>query len=397
MRKTILIFASFVLSIVIANAQNGKLVNATFDFKLIKNGKHIIVPLILNDKDSINVYFDTGAGSTVLDEKCAQKSGIKPNYVKDISGAGGKMVYKIAQNQTIKLNNTSIDSVNIVFSDLARLQDKLGHSFDCIIGKDIMKSFITEINIEEKKIKLYSKNAKLNFQEYTKIPFIFKNDIPIPQFEIEIELSNSKKFKSYVFFDSGAGLNLLINAPFAEKHNILLQADKTLTTTTDNLTTKSISEEIKLKSLKIGNYTFSNFIVGIAHDKSGVSSFEGYLGILGAGIINRFNFILDYDKMMLYLKPNSLFKNEFSIPLIGFTVAENIDGNVYVSSIYKESKAYKTGVRKNDEIISINGKNCANNIKLSKDFLKQKGKKVKIKLKRGDKIIKFKTRVKEIL
>ena len=51
-------------------------------------------------------------------------------------------------------------------------------------------------------------------------------------------------------------------------------------------------------------YTFTNLQIGLSSDTGGVSGMDGYMGILGAEIINHFMVILDYKNLNLYLKVN---------------------------------------------------------------------------------------------
>ena len=195
-------------------------------------------------------------------------------------------------------------------------------------------------------------------------------------------------------FDSGASLTLFINTPYNEKYQLSKKAGKSLISSSENLHGTSISESIAIKSMIIGGYEFSEMTISIAHDEEGVSSYENYLGILGAEIISKFDIILDYSSSTLYLKPNNTFNNPFEFPLSGIGL-KNITGNIIIDKVEKTSSAYKKGIRKGDKLISIN-KDSSGDIGIFRDLLKKedekvclvivdsKGtiKKIKIKLKR---------------
>ncbi len=56
----------------------------------------------------------------------------------------------------------------------------------------------------------------------------------------------------------------------------------------------------------IQDFKLGEMPVQLSESKQGVTSYEGYLGLLGNEVISRFNVILDYKNTTLYLKPNKL-------------------------------------------------------------------------------------------
>lgn len=165
-----------------------------------------------NSQDSITYYFDTGASTTLLDKEIAKKYNLKPNHTQTIEGASGNKSYEMILGQKVYITkNKYIEGVDIALEDLTRLKKSLGKNFDGIIGNDIIKNYITKIDFEKKQIILYNSTDSVNTNNYKEFPFEFKNNINIPQFPVTIELENGSKFSGDIFFDSGAGLSLLLN------------------------------------------------------------------------------------------------------------------------------------------------------------------------------------------
>lgn len=363
---------------IVSEAQQKVIPAVTIPIEVLED-KYLFFKAKVNEGEEMTFYFDTGATTSLIDKNSAQKLGIVPNYEQAVAGAGGKIKYEIASNQIFKVGEVSIDSVDFVLEDLSRLQKSIDRKFDGIVGYALIKQFLTEVDLENGVINLYPKQAKLNTEAYKKLPFSFGNNIPIPQVEVEMTLKNNKHFKGTVFFDSGAGLSLLVNTPFKEEHQLLKNVAKQLTSTSENLSKTSEAQMIAIKNLNFANYSFKTLSITLSSDKAGVSSFKGYLGILGAEIINRFNFILDYEKKIIYLKPNKLFNTPFFITLSGITLRKDSKG-VYIFKISKDSPAYIKGLRPGDRVESIQ-RDTSQNLEKYKKYLKQKGKKLKIKVK----------------
>lgn len=368
---------------------------AEIPFELIDDGL-ILLDVTINDNTEASTFlFDTGATSDLLDSTTANKLGLKANYKQDVSGTGGSKSYDIILNQKLTLQNKiEIDSTHLVLTDLTKFKDALERKFDGIIGYSLLKKYITKIDYENKRILLYNKIENVNITGYKAVNFKFENGITIPQFDISVTLRNEESYTGKILFDSGAGLTLLINTPYNKENKLSEKAGKSLISKSENLHGESISEDIAIKSMNIGGYQLNEMVVSIANDKNGVSSYENYLGLLGAKVISKFNIVLDYSSSTLYLKPNNTFSKSFEFPLSGIGL-KKVDETIVIDRIEKTSSAYKKGIRKEDKLISVN-KDSSGDIIAFRELLKKEGnnisltiinsegetKKIKIKLKR---------------
>ncbi|AZA85479.1 hypothetical protein EG349_01075 [Chryseobacterium shandongense] len=326
-------------------------------FELSKDSKAIFIKLPMeNQKDSLLYFFDTGAGTTLLDKKTAEKYGLKANYQTEVTGAGGKKLYDVMTNEKIFLDRSEfVDSINIVLDDLARLNTFYEKKFDGIIGASILTNYLTSIDFEANTMTLYQFDDYLNYDGYEKISFEFFSGIP--KIPLTFELRNNEKFSGDILFDSGARLTLLVNTPYQEKNKLADKIDEKSLYSSRNLSNNTNYIKGLIKSIQLGNTIIKNknLAVSLASDKQGVSSLDNLLGILGSEIINRFNFIIDYKNKYLYLKPNNLFDNDFEklFKPLSFEFSDERK-EILISNILVNSDAYKKGLRKGHKIISIN-------------------------------------------
>jgi len=320
------------------------------------DSKSILIKLpALNGQDTLTFFFDTGASTILLDNHVAEKFSIKANLQREVPGASGSKMYRYATDQKIFLNkSTTIDHVNFVLDDLSRLNATHGRKFDGIIGNDILSKYLTVVNITKRQILLYPFKTVLDTTNYKSIDFVFGNGIPIPRFSIDVQLLNGEKLSGDILFDSGAGLTLFFNTPFQQKNNLSAKVGKTVSSTQNNLSNKSATTLAAISAISIGPYTFKGKLtVNISSDQAGVSSYDGYLGILGSQIINRFDFILDYASKKLYLKPNFLYPQAFTTAVPPFKIILQQE-KVIIDYIIEQSAAYRCGLRKGQIILSIN-------------------------------------------
>jgi len=327
--------------------------NIEVPFEFVED-RYVLIKAVMNESDTLTLYFDTGAGTALIGQAVADRIGVEANYQSPVSGAGGTEMYDLALNQKIKISAAEISGIHMVLMDLTTLKEALGRDFDGIIGYHIIRDFVTAVDFDRRIMTLHGKGSKPDLTGYSQHSFEFRGGSNIPVLPLSIELGNGEIYQGDILFDSGAGLSLVINTPFVEEHNLREKFDRSYNYFTQNLNSESFATKVLLPKMKFCGYTIENIPIDLAGDKQGVSSYPGYLGILGSEILNRFNFILDYKKMKLYLKPNSLFSEPFEYRSSGITLRRNGRG-IYVFQVVEESPAYKAGLRKGDLVLSVDG------------------------------------------
>lgn len=302
----------YILFILIWSSMNAQVSEIPFEMF----GSHIAIQINVNDvKEKAWFIFDTGAPTSILDETYAKKIRLESNSQKSLGGvSGGRSNYSMVKNQQITIRGSiDINNINLVISDLSRLSIDLKKDVVGIIGYDILKNYRVAIDFDTNIISFTNFNEDLLAEGYDSIDFEFGNGIPIPQFNISFELKNGEIFKGRIFFDTGAGLALMLNTPFISKHGITKKITKNSEFKGDGFSGKMSIQQTQIKTLTIGEFTFKELPVSLPSINQGVGAMPGYLGILGNDVIKRFNLIIDYKKMKLYLKPNQHKNDEFKM------------------------------------------------------------------------------------
>ena len=278
-------------------------------FDLVQQ-KYVLLDVTINSSDTLSFILDTGAATSLLDKDRAEELGIEANYQQKVDGASGTKTYDVALGQTVRLSDLTLKGVNFVLEDLDKLGKKLATPFDGIIGFELFKRYVTKLSFEENRLTFYPLGVMPDLEEFTKHEFRFGRGIPIPQLKAGISLSSGDTLSGEVFFDSGAGLTLLINTPFGKQHNLSRFAEDVSGEQAEGLGGSSTFKSIQIDQFRLEPYSFKNMRIKLSGNSSGVSSYEGYMGIMGADIISKFTVILDYSSKQLYLKPNKSYTGE---------------------------------------------------------------------------------------
>ncbi|QXV66748.1 PDZ domain-containing protein [Mucilaginibacter sp. 21P] len=189
----------------------------------------------------------------------------------------------------------------------------------------------------------------------------------------------------------------MVNTPFQQKNDLMRKVGKRVESTQDNLSDKSVTTLAAIGGLKLGPFDFNQKLrVNISTDQAGASAYEGYLGILGAEIINRFDHIIDYKAKRIYLKPNYLYKQKFvaAVPPVKLCLK---DHKVIISSIIKDSPAYRSGLREGQTIVSINGRSNTD-LQFYKEMMLKENEEVEVAyLDANDRPIKCRFKIEKLL
>ena len=345
-----------------------------------KDGLVYIQVKVPEKEEALTFVFDTGASTAVMDKAVATRLGIKADTKQYATGASGSQEYEIAINRTIEIENISFNKLNLVLVDLQELSNRGGIQIDGIIGYDVLTRFVTQFDFAEKQIHLYNKT-----KDIADTSGFIAHDIDlsstIPMVTLECIFKDGTRLSGEYLFDSGANLSILFNTPFAKKHQLEDKFDKTITITSRGLTATSSSVKGMLDGVSFLGNDLNELSVSISQAEYGVSSQEGFAGILGADIINRFDMILDYKKGKMYLKPNLHYTDAFDIPMVGFSI-KKLEQKIVIGDVIKDTEAAQKGITQGDEILSINGVSHTG-LKAYRELLKKEGETIRVLLRKS--------------
>jgi hypothetical protein len=355
-------------------------------------GGVVVVKAFLNDySDSLNFIIDTGSGGISLDSSTCVHLKIHPlPSDKTIRGIGGIRQVKFLYNQRLRINDFVTDSLNFHVSDYDILSSVYGEKIDGIIGYSFFARYILKIDYDSSRIFLYSRG----YFKYPKGGYLLKPtlvDLPVQVAKVKDALEVNSRF----YFDTGAGLCLLLSSDFVNDSTFLKANRRTYLTLGEGLGGKTDMKLTVIRELKLGPYKFHDVPTCIFDDEYNITSYPYLGGLIGNDILRRFNVVLNYDHREIYILPNSHYHDPFDYSYTGLGIYwEN--GEVKVGDVMKGSPAEKAGFKIDDVIFAINT-NFSNNIQAYKTLLQNAGEKVKVIVQRKNGLHELTLKVKNIL
>ncbi|EDP71571.1 hypothetical protein FBALC1_03767 [Flavobacteriales bacterium ALC-1] len=393
----------------------------------------IIIPVEINNV-TLSFVLDTGVSKPILFNLSEQDSlDLKNTQSFFLHGLGGDGKIEALKSDHNKFKIGSAvnhdQDLYVVFDKAINFAPRLGILVHGIIGYDIFKDFVVEINYNYKYIRLHkpssfkpktSKKWKtLPIHLYKKKPYVdAKVNINDEDKPVKLLLDTGSSDALWLFEDKEEG--------FTPKQDMFF-----IDYLGKGLSGSIYGKRSKVKTLGFSDFNIENVNVAFPDSLSiDVSkTFKGRNGSLGGGILKRFNMFFDYSNEILHVKKNRFFNEPFTYNNSGIVIEHN--GNMFVEERIKipaldnsrpthsldairidqsinyrlvlkpayriveirtSSNAYKIGLRKGDILININGKPAYDHQlqEINRILHGKTGKTIRMKIDRLGEIIFFK-------
>jgi hypothetical protein len=313
----------------------------------------ILLQAKINDSAPVWLIFDTGAEFSVIDAALARALRLRAvGKTVETGGAGTAQATKF-KTVTLRVPNAEI-SIPIIYGlSLDSFSAPLAKKIGGIIGYDVIKEFVIEIDYVAKKINLY----KPETYQYSGVgeifPLTFEENMPFISANITFE--GQKVISGRFEIDSGSTGALLFNTPFVRNHGLLKLIPQTSGRRLGGVGGTAQAFLGRVRSLALGHFTLQNPIARFSQATRGDYASAKYDGLIGGETLRRFKTIFDYSRQRMILEPNDLVSAPFEIDMSGMELLADGDdlSLVLVDEVKPNSPAAQAGVRGGDFIVAI--------------------------------------------
>jgi len=347
-----------------------------FPFKQFSGGVMVLQAQFGNIPDSLNFILDTGSGGISLDSSTCEEFNI-PLRKSDttITGIGGIRKVSFAFDQSLTLPGLRLEHLNFHVNNYEILSSVYGEKVDGIIGYSFFSRYIVKIDFDSSMIEVYSP-GKMDYPKQGHVLHPAFTNLPIQWLNIKDKKSLGFNF----YFDTGAGLCILLSEKFAKDSGILLKRRKPVVTQAEGMGGKLQMRLTIIKEVKIGPYKFKTVPAYLYKDDYNVTAYPFTGGLLGNDLLRRFNMIINYPNREIHLLPNSHFNESFDYAYTGLGIYY-VEGKITVEDVIAGSPADKAHFKVNDEIIAVN-RNFSLNMQVYKNMLQKPFESIKILVRR---------------
>jgi hypothetical protein len=318
----------------------------TFDFF---RGNRIYIPAKVNGHDVI-VLLDSGAETSVLDKGWAEAHGIKSEGNVVAVGTGGRAEAAFARDVTFEVGALKLQDLNVATLDLSAISKQLGAPLPVILGAEVFKQLIVDIDFEAKQIAFHDPAGFKPPKGAVVVP-VKSTSGGIRSVPVSIEGSPPVQ----VDFDIGNGSPFLLSSTYWQPKNLLegRASSKVLSGAVGGMREQPIAS---LKTLTFAGVTFRDVPAVFQNAGNTAIDSERSVGNVGLPILSRFRMMTDYPNDRLYLAAH---KDATSLPFAknraGLRTIRNPAGMLVVH-VSPGSPAAAAGFKADDLILAIDGK-----------------------------------------
>jgi len=358
----------------------------------------ILVQARVNDSGPLWFILDTGADSTVIDSQLAKDLHLTSHGSVVGTGSAGTARATIYRGVSIKLSNLEALNLKIAGLPIDFISSPLGKKISGIIGNDIIKELVVEVDYANQFINLYEPKGFKYSGSGAVLPITVEENLPFVR--ARITLQGRAPIEGKFELDSGSTGATTFNTPFVDKHGLLDSISKTNSSRLGGVGGSAQAFSARLKVMGLGSIDLENSVARFSRATRGDDASAKYDGLIGGEILRRFKVVFDYSRQQLILEPNAYFSEPFEVDMSGLDLAtEGEDYSVVVvNEVEKNSAGAEAGIQESDIIEAIDGRPAKElTIDQIRKMFMENGKEYLLTLKRGSKELHTKLKLRRLM
>ena len=353
-------------------------------------GGAVLVPVRIHDRD-LTFLLDTGSVNSSIDPSTAAELKLTAHGTKRIQKNFRELVADVTEVGPVRILNTDFFRMELTEVNLAPISKALGTTVEGVLGLDVLQDV----------------NFKLNYSEQTLVVGSLAK-LGMLGVSIALQRANGQFLVNTV----------LMSVPTELVLDTGTNSTNLSSETWDVLTKKwnpgKVVEGIQragnptspailacLPSIHLGGVTLKNQAVRAQTiSDAGAFSAADFGGILGSDILRQFEIAFDLKKDTLYLLPDVHYTvDPYRYTTVGIQIAKNLQGELEIMSVWKNSPAAKEGIQAGDLITAINGRPVESQPleEVAGKLHAREGTEVSLELKRNTTSLKIKARTETLL
>lgn len=334
----------------------------TIKFKTASN--LIIIPVNINDSDTLNFILDTGVRYPIITElpfvNKLNLNYMMPVKIKGLDDGEGLTAYRSGNNSLqIKGLTARNQEVQMVIDENFQISHMLGIPVHGLIGFNLFKDYVVEIDYGNEKLTLH-RPEYYKYRDRSRdiiMPLHFDGNKPFVRTTIVTD--DMKEVPVKLLVDTGASDALWLAEHSDERIN--LPVNHVQTFLGRGLSGDLYGTKGRIDGLWVGPLVLPQPIVAFPDSElmEQLISSNDRNGTIGAEILRRFFVTVDYRNSRLTLRPTHRIKEDFNYNMSGMEVINPMPGlPVFtITDVRQDSPAFHAGLQKDDQILSINSSN----------------------------------------
>jgi predicted aspartyl protease len=370
---------------------------ARIPFELTNN--LVLLQARVNDSESLPLILDTGASTSVVNQRLVEELGLNIEGEVEATTGGGTVKASFVRGVTLSIPGVEVPNVTLAAIPLSGFEAGLGQPVGGIIGYDIFKLYVVEIDFASRVVRLYEPLGYRYSGKGQALPITIEEQIPF--IRARIIRPGGGIAEGTFEFDTGQVGALTLTNPFVSQNKLLESSQKTLQITTGAILPGRVNARVsRVGAIQLGRFVIKEPVTSIAQGAQDAGVESGKAGLIGGEILSRFTVIVDYTRARVILEANSQFESPFEFDKSGMSLsAQGENFRTYrVRTLVEGAPAAEAGVRVGDIITAINGRSVAGmTLSQVRQMLRQENKEYLLSIKRDDHATRLKLRTRKLI
>lgn len=355
----------------------------------------------VNGSRPLQFTLDSGASASVLSQRVADELGLGAKGPHSESNLGtGEVPANVSRAANVKLNLNGIDfrkkEISVVSTDA--LESAIGHRIDGILGAEVFRRFVVEIDYANSRIALFDPGDYKYHGAGKELPLELRNDRPF--LRAAVALQGAPSVEGWFVIDSGAAGTLTLHSPFVRKHQMLSPNRKSVPYFVHGIAGEAPEILERADSLQLGTFIIERPDVALSTATRGSTADPSYDGAIGAEVLRRFKVIFDYSQKRVILEQTSAGDEPFDADMSGGSLsAAGPDFKVFtVEHVLEGSPMFESGLRDGDVITVIDGRAAAEyTLDQLRRMFKKEGQEYRLSVQRGGQNLQLKITLRKLI
>lgn len=327
----------------------GKARSTTLPFQLVNN--HIYLDVRLNSGEPVKLLFDSG-GANLVTPTLAGRLGLQSAGSVPAHGAGEKTVeVALTRVARMELGAAWLSDQQFVVFPLESFADVEGIPTHGVIGFEVFKRFVVEIDYERYELTLHDAATYKYTRNGSRVPFEFTGHGRIPAVQGSID-----GIAGTFTIDTGARNSLTLFGPFVEKNDLAARYAVSVEGVTGwGVGGPARSRVARAREFRLGDIAVAAPVIDLTQQKRGMFADSYMAGNVGAGVLRRFHLVFDYAHQQIWFERNRDYATADVFDRAGLWINRSGD-ELEVVDVYAGGAAAQAGLNVGDRIVTIDGK-----------------------------------------
>jgi len=371
---------------------------ASIPFELYGNLPYL--PVSVNGSAPLWFILDSAADSFVISERQAAALKLRPHGKGTAEGTGdGSVSISVSKIDSLRLDSIDLPNRTLIVYPFAQLDHAIGRTIDGVLGSDIFKRFVVELDYEARIVRLYEPKTFRYSGTGEALP-IRIDGVGIAEVRATVAMPGGEVLAGQFRIDTGGNAALGLNRPFVDKHRLVAGLSKTLPLPSIGASGESKALMGRIRSLQIGRVVLGSPVVSFSQAARGALAATSNDGLLGGVVLRRFKVIFDYSRKVMILEPNEHLSDAFDAGMTGALLStEGADLRTFiVREVLPDTPAAEAGLRAGDLITAIDGQSTAGfSLDQINQFFKQDDRVFQFTIRRGEQQMQLELRTRRLI